>query len=80
MNGLTLRPICFFWGGSILSFLLHLPAEQFHEVLEAVLSEEVEGALGRAQVDEQEDEQDDGQKGDQQVPAGCQDVVPLGLV
>lgn len=31
-------------------------------------------------MDEQEDEQDDGQKGDQQVPAGCEDVVPLGFV
>lgn len=63
-----------------LSLCLHLPAEQFHEALEAVLSEEVKGALGRAQVDEQQDEQDDSQKRNQQVPAGCQDVVPLGLV
>ena len=59
---------------------MFLPAEQFHEVLEAVLPEEVKGALRRAEVDEQEDEQDDGQERNQQVPAGCQDVVPLGLV
>lgn len=62
------------------SLHLHLPAEEFHEVLEAVLSEEVEGALRRAQVDEQEDYEDNGQEGDEQVPASCQDVVPLGLV
>ncbi|TNN67424.1 hypothetical protein EYF80_022369 [Liparis tanakae] len=55
-------------------------AEQLHEVLEAVLSEEVEGSLGGAEVDEQEDEQADGQERDQRVPAGGQDVVPLGLV
>lgn len=61
-------------------FYFDLPAEQFHEVLEAVLSEEVKGALGRAQVDEQEDEQDDGQERNQHVPAGRQDVVPFGLV
>lgn len=45
-----------------LSLLLHLPAEQFHEVLEAILSKEIKGALGRAEVDEQENEQDDGQE------------------
>lgn len=74
--------ICFFFKFFFLFFslLLHLPTEQFHEVLEAVLSEEVEGALGRAEVDEKEDEQDNGQKWDEEVPAGCQDVVPLGLV
>lgn len=55
----------------MISLCLNLPAEQFHEVLEAIFSEEVEGALRRAQVDEQEDEQDDGQKWNQQVPAGC---------
>jgi len=59
---------------------VRLPAEQLHEVLEAVLSEEVEGSLGGAEVDEQEDEQADGQKRNQHVPAGGQDVVPLGLV
>lgn len=64
----------------LLSLRLTLPAKQFHEVLEAVLSEEVKGALGRAQVDQQEDEQDHSQKRNQHVPAGCQDVVPLGLV
>lgn len=57
-----------------------LPAEQLEEVVEAVLAQEVKGALGRPQVDEQEDEQHDGQQGEQQVPAGSQDVVPLGLV
>lgn len=57
-----------------------LPAEQFHEVLETVLSQEVEGSLRRPEVDEQEDEEDDGQQGDQQVPAGRQDVVPLGFI
>lgn len=48
--------------------------------MESVLAEEVEGALGRAQVDQQEDQQDDGQQRNEQVPAGRQDVVPLGLV
>lgn len=83
MNGLILRLICFglcLFCSVFFSFLLHLPAEKFNEVLEAVLSEEVKRALGRTEVDEQEDEQDDGQKWNQHVPAGRQDVVPLGLV
>lgn len=63
-----------------LSYHLHLPAEQFHEVLEAVLSEKVKGALGWAEMDQQEDEEDDGEKWNQKVPASSQDVVPLGLV
>lgn len=58
----------------------HLPAEQIHEILEAVFPEEVEVSLRGAEVDEQEDEQGDGEQRDQQVPAGRQDVVPLGLV
>lgn len=61
-----------------------LPAEQFHEVLEAILADEIErarrGALGCSQVDEEQHQQDDKQQRDQQVPAGRQDVVPLGLV
>lgn len=81
VNVLTLRLIrvCILYS-LFASLCLHLPAEQFHEVLEAVLSEEVEGALGGAQVDQQEHEQHHGQQRDQHVPAGCQDVVPLGLV
>lgn len=62
----------------------YLPAEQFHEILEAVLPEEIKGAwrrvVGSSQVDEEQHQQDDEQQRDQQVPAGCQDVVPLGLV
>lgn len=61
-----------------------LPAEQFHKVLEAVLAKEVKGARGRAlggsQVDEEQHQQDHEEQRDQQVPAGRQDVVPLGLV
>lgn len=59
---------------------LHLPAEKFQEVLESIFSKEVERALRRAQVDEQEDKQDNGQEWNEKVPAGCQDVVPFGLI
>lgn len=77
-----LNPINWLQGNYLefLSLLFDLPAEQLHEVLEAILAEEIKGALGWAQVDEQEYKQDNSQKGYQQVPAGCQDVVPLGLV
>lgn len=77
VNGLTSGLFCFYFE---FPSPLDLPAEQLHEVLEAILSEEIKGALGGAQVDEQEYKQDNGQKWDQQVPTGCQDVVPLGLV
>lgn len=70
--------------GSPEPLLGFLPAEQFHKVLEAVLAEEVKGARGRAlggsQVDEEQHQQDHEEQRDQQVPAGRQDVVPLGLV
>lgn len=65
---------------SLAPFCLRLPAEQIHKVVEASLSKEVEGALGGAEVDEQQDEQADGHEWNQHVPAGRQDVVPLGLV
>ena len=57
-----------------------LPAEELHEALEAVLPEEVEGALGGSQVHQEQHQQHHGQQGDEHVPARSQDVVPLGLV
>lgn len=74
------------WVASKTGFLVisHLPAEQLHKILEAILPEEVKGALGRglgcAQVDKQENENADGEKWNEQIPASCQDVVPLCLV
>lgn len=44
VNGLASGLFCFYF--EFLSLLLDLPAEQLHEVLETILSEEIKGALG----------------------------------